>query len=127
MSSPWVTAPVGSDLPPRNGNVQRYFSSQIFPRNTVTGSSWKPGREIVFQSGKLDAAWSQRLYRIVNVLQYTKAKRPPGYKLAPTCMTAPNQREPGYYRAEALQPVLVRNNQPVENQLAHKQWHACSA
>eukprot|EP01049_Picozoa_sp_SAG25_P009502 SAG25_NODE_946_length_4635_cov_4.212963_3_plen_566_part_00 len=49
MSSPWVTPPAGSDLPPRNGNVQRYFSSQIFPRNTVTGSSWKPGREIVFQ------------------------------------------------------------------------------
>eukprot|EP01047_Picozoa_sp_COSAG01_P108346 COSAG01_NODE_37272_length_505_cov_11.302956_1_plen_141_part_10 len=49
MSSPWVTPPAGSDLPPRNGNVQRYFSSQIFPRNTVTGASWKPGREIVFQ------------------------------------------------------------------------------
>jgi hypothetical protein len=73
-------------------------------------------RRRVARSGKLDAAWSKRLYRIVNVLQYTKAKRPAGYKLAP--LAAPNQREPGYYRAEALQTVLVRNNVPVQNQLS---------
>ena len=48
MSGPWQTPPAGSDLPPRNGNVQYYSSRQIFPRNSVTGNDWKVGREIVF-------------------------------------------------------------------------------
>ena len=49
MSSPWTTPPAGTDLPPRNGNVQRYESRQIFARNSVTGANWSPGREIVYQ------------------------------------------------------------------------------
>ena len=49
MSGPWQTPPAGSDLPPRNGNVQYYASRQIFPRNTITGADWKVGREAVFQ------------------------------------------------------------------------------
>jgi hypothetical protein len=50
MSSPWVTPPAGSDLPPRNGNVQYYSARNIYPRNAATGSSWTPGRELVFQT-----------------------------------------------------------------------------
>ena len=49
MSGPWTTPPAGADLPPRNGNVQMYHTRQIYPRNDVTGGSWAPGREIVFQ------------------------------------------------------------------------------
>ena len=49
MSGPWQTPPAGSDLPPRNGNVQYYASRQIYPRNTITGGDWKVGREAVFQ------------------------------------------------------------------------------
>ena len=49
MSGPWTTPPAGADLPPRNGNVQMYHTRQIYPRNDVTGGSWSPGREIVFQ------------------------------------------------------------------------------
>jgi hypothetical protein len=49
MSGPWTTPPAGADLPPRNGNVQMYHTRQIYPRNDVTGNSWTPGRELVFQ------------------------------------------------------------------------------
>ena len=49
MSGPWTTPPAGADLPTRNGNVQMYHTRQIYPRNDVTGGSWSPGREIVFQ------------------------------------------------------------------------------
>jgi hypothetical protein len=49
MSGPWQTPPAGSDLPPRNGNVQYYASRMIYPRNTITGGDWKVGREAVFQ------------------------------------------------------------------------------
>ena len=49
MSGPWTTPPAGADLPPRNGNVQMYHTRQIYPRNDVTGASWTPGRELVFQ------------------------------------------------------------------------------
>ena len=49
MSSPWQTPPAGSDLPARNGNIQRYETRQIYPRNNVTGNDWKVGREAVFQ------------------------------------------------------------------------------
>ncbi len=49
MSGPWTTPPAGADLPPRNGNVQMYHTRQIYPRNDVTGGSWTPGRELVFQ------------------------------------------------------------------------------
>ena len=49
MSGPWQTPPAGSDLPPRNGNVQYYASRMIYPRNTITGNDWKVGREAVFQ------------------------------------------------------------------------------
>ena len=51
-------------------------------------------------TGKLDAAWSKRLYRIIQAKQYTKVKRKPGYKLAP--ITDPTKPEPGLYRAEQL-------------------------
>ena len=44
-----MTPPAGTDLPPRNGNVQRYETRQIYPRNPVLGTSWSPGREVVFQ------------------------------------------------------------------------------
>ena len=50
MSGPWQTPAAGSALPPRNGNVQRYETRYVYPRNSVTGATgWLPGREAVFQ------------------------------------------------------------------------------
>ena len=49
MSSPWTTPPAGSELPPRNANVQRYETRHIYPRNVTTGGSWQVGREVIFQ------------------------------------------------------------------------------
>ena len=48
MSGPWQTPPAGSELPPRNGNVQRYETRLIQSRNTVTGDQWQVGREVIF-------------------------------------------------------------------------------
>ena len=49
MSSPWTTPPAGTELPPRNSNVQMYSTRHVYPRNTVTGTSWQVGKECVFQ------------------------------------------------------------------------------
>ena len=49
MSSPWTTPPAGSELPPRNANVQYYQTRHIYPRNVVTGGSWQVGKEAIFQ------------------------------------------------------------------------------
>ena len=49
MSSPWTTPPAGSELPPRNANVQYYQTRHIYPRNVVTGNSWQVGKEAIFQ------------------------------------------------------------------------------
>ena len=73
-------------------------------------------RRMVARSGKLDAAWSKRLYKVTQVKRYTKVKRPSGYRVAP--VNAPNKPEPGLYRAEQLQRVLVQDGKPVENQLS---------
>ena len=73
-------------------------------------------RRMVARSGKLDAAWSKRLYKVTQVERYTKVKRPSGYRVAP--VNAPNKPEPGLYRAEQLQRVLVQDGRPVENQLS---------
>ena len=73
-------------------------------------------RKMVARSQKLDAAWSKRLYQVVAVQQYTKVKRPAGFKIAP--LADPTNPEPGYFRAEILQPVLIRDGKPVQNQLS---------
>jgi hypothetical protein len=49
MSSPWTTPAAGTELPPRNANVQYYSSRAVYPRNVVTGDSWQVGKECVFQ------------------------------------------------------------------------------
>ena len=49
MSSPWTTPAAGTELPPRNANVQYYSTRHIYPRNVVTGDSWQVGKECVFQ------------------------------------------------------------------------------
>jgi hypothetical protein len=73
-------------------------------------------RRRVARSGKLDAAYSQRLYKIIRVKRYTKVKRPAGFKIAP--VTALNQPEPGLYRAEQLKRVALDDQgNPVQNQL----------
>eukprot|EP01048_Picozoa_sp_COSAG05_P018470 COSAG05_NODE_2707_length_2743_cov_21.041225_2_plen_482_part_00 len=73
-------------------------------------------RRMVARSGKLDAAWSKRLYEITKVKQYKKVKRKPGYQLSP--LADPNSTEPGLYRAEQLQRVLLHKNKPVQNKLS---------
>ena len=74
-------------------------------------------RRRVAKSGKLDAAYSQRLYKITMVKQYTKVKRPAGFKIAP--INDINNPEPGLYRAEQLQRVLVDDQgKPVQNPLS---------
>ena len=69
------------------------------------------------KSGKLDAAFSKRLYKIILVKQYSKVKRPAGFKIAPTNeLTKP---EPGLYRAAQLQRVALDDNgDPVQNPLS---------
>jgi hypothetical protein len=84
--------------------------------NQPTYSKGDIVRRMVARSGKLDAAWSKRLYRITQVKQYTKVKRKPGYKLVP--IADPTKPEPGLYRAEQLQRVLMSNNKPVQNKLS---------
>ena len=59
---------------------------------------------------------------MIAVQQYTKAKRPAGFKIAP--LTDLNSPEPGYYRAPQLQPVLIQNNKPVQNQLSQADINA---
>ena len=49
MSSPWTTPAAGTELPPRNANVQYYSTRHVYPRNVVTGDSWQVGKECVFQ------------------------------------------------------------------------------
>ena len=49
MSSPWTTPAAGTELPPRNANVQYYQTRHIYPRNVVTGNSWQVGKEAIFQ------------------------------------------------------------------------------
>ena len=44
-------------------------------------------RRMVARSGKLDAAWSKRLYKVIRVKTY-KTMRPAGSQIAPT--NAPN-------------------------------------
>ena len=74
-------------------------------------------RRRVAKSGKLDAAFSKRLYKITMVKQYTKVKRPAGFKIAPT--NDVNSPEPGLYRAEQLQRVAVDDQgDPIQNKLS---------
>ena len=72
-------------------------------------------RRLVARSQKLDAAWSKRLYRITRVKQY-KTNRGAGFELEP--LAEPGKKEPGLYRAQQLQRVLMQGNKPVQNQLA---------
>ena len=74
-------------------------------------------RRRVAKSGKLDAAFSKRLYQVTMVRQYSKVKRPAGFKIAPTNdMGSP---EPGLYRAAHLQRVLTDSTgAPIQNQLS---------
>ena len=73
-------------------------------------------RRRVARSGKLDAAYSKRLYKIIRVKQYTKVQRPAGFQIAPT--TALSKPEPGLYRAEQLKRVALDDDgNPVQNQL----------
>jgi hypothetical protein len=69
----------------------------------------------VARSGKLDAAFSKRLYRITRVKQY-KANRGAGFELEP--IAEPGKKEPGLYRAQQLQRVLMYKNKPVQNKLS---------
>ena len=52
----------------------------------------------------------------------SKVNRPAGFKIAP--LTYQANAEPGYFRAEILQPVLIRNGQPVQNQLSQADVNA---
>ena len=75
-------------------------------------------RRRVAKSGKLDAAFSKRLYKVIRVQRYSKVKRPAGFKLAfiddPT-----GKPEPGLYRAAQLQRVaLDSDGNPVQNKLS---------
>ena len=74
-------------------------------------------RRRVAKSGKLDAAFSKRLYKVTRVQQYSKVKRPAGFKLAfVDDLTKP---EPGLYRAAQLQRVALDDDgRPVQNQLS---------
>jgi predicted secreted Zn-dependent protease len=72
-------------------------------------------RRLVARSGKLDAAFSKRLYRITRVKQY-KANRGAGFELEP--IAEPGKKEPGLYRAQQLQRVLMYKNKPVQNKLS---------
>ena len=72
-------------------------------------------RRLVARSGKLDAAFSKRLYRITRVKQY-KTNRGAGFELEP--IAEPGKKEPGLYRAQQLQRVLMHNNKPVQNKLS---------
>eukprot|EP01049_Picozoa_sp_SAG25_P010195 SAG25_NODE_1089_length_4047_cov_2.337386_3_plen_481_part_00 len=78
-------------------------------------------RRMVARSGKLDAAWSRRLYRVVKVKQY-KTNRGAGFVIEPVAQ--PGKREPGLYRAEQLQRVLMQDNRPVQNKLTAKDVEA---
>ena len=49
MSSPWTTPPAGTELPPRNANVQMYQTRHIYPRNAVTDAGWQVGKDCIFQ------------------------------------------------------------------------------
>ena len=59
------------------------------------------------RSQKLDAAWLKRLYRITRVKQY-KTNRGAGFELEP--LVEPGKKEPGLYRAQQLQRVLMQGN-----------------
>ena len=74
-------------------------------------------RRRVAKSGKLDAAFSKRLYQVTMVKQYSKVKRPAGFRIAPT--NDLNSPEPGLYRADQLQRVLTdKDGVPVQNKLS---------
>ena len=73
-------------------------------------------RRRVAKSGKLDAAFSKRLYRVTRVQQYTKVKRPAGFQIAWTGDLS--KPEPGLYRAAFLQRVALDDaGEPVQNRL----------
>ena len=73
-------------------------------------------RRRVARSGKLDAAFSQRLYQIIRIQRYYKANRPAGFKIAP--VNNLDKPEPGLYRAEQLKAVALDDGgNPVQNQL----------
>ena len=73
-------------------------------------------RRMVARSGKLDAAWSKRLYKVVRIKKYRKVKRPVGYQIAP--VNKLDTPVPSLYRAPQLQRVLVQDGKPVQNQLS---------
>ena len=71
-------------------------------------------RRRVAKSGKLDAAFSKRLYQVIMVKQYTKVKRPAGFQIAWTGDLS--KPEPGLYRAAFLQRVALDDaREPVHN------------
>ena len=74
-------------------------------------------RRRVAKSGKLDAAFSKRLYQVIQVKQYSKVKRPAGFRIAPT--NDLDNPEPGLYRADQLQRVLTdKDGTPIQNKLS---------
>ena len=74
-------------------------------------------RRRVAKSGKLDAAFSKRLYQVIQVKQYSKVKRPAGFRIAPT--NDLDSPEPGLYRADQLQRVLTdKDGTPIQNKLS---------
>eukprot|EP01043_Picozoa_sp_COSAG02_P015562 COSAG02_NODE_665_length_18739_cov_9.192918_14_plen_534_part_00 len=73
-------------------------------------------RRRVARSGKLDAAFSQRLYQVIRIQRYYKVNRPAGFKIAP--VNNLDKPEPGLYRAEQLKAVALDDDgNPVQNQL----------
>eukprot|EP01046_Picozoa_sp_COSAG06_P002595 COSAG06_NODE_93_length_24652_cov_1832.353399_8_plen_479_part_00 len=73
-------------------------------------------RRMVARAGKLDAAWSKRLYTVVRIKKYRKVKRPVGYQIAP--VNKLDKPVPALYRAPQLQRVLVQDGKAVQNQLS---------
>ena len=75
-------------------------------------------RRRVAKSGKLDAAFGKRLYKVIRVQRYSKVKRPAGFKLAFIDDLA-GKPEPGLYRAAQLQRVALDDDgNPIQNKLS---------
>jgi hypothetical protein len=70
-------------------------------------------RRRVAKSDKLDAAYSQAVYKVVGKRHYTKVRRPTGYRIQLLTASTP---EPTLFRA----PQLIRAY-PVEEQVHHTQ------
>jgi hypothetical protein len=62
---------------------------------------------MVARSGKLDATWSKRLYKVVRIKKYRKVKRPVGYQIAQV-----NKLDKAVVRNLPLPQVATRRQQP---------------